>query len=69
MTKGATRGKESKWAEGVFHVALELDEEGWKPALGRALGKRPWLRRVSPRDRAGMVAVIQAAKRRFGLGE
>ena len=52
-----------------MHVAFELDDQGWKLALGTRLGKQPWLRRVSPRDREGILAVIEAAKARFRLGD
>ncbi len=69
MTKGATRGRESNRAGAVLHVAFELDDQGWKLALGTRLGKQPWLRRVSPRDREGILAVIEAAKARFRLGD
>jgi transposase len=67
MTKGATRWKEGTPFGVVLHVACELDDQGWKLAFGTVLGKRPWLRRVSPRDRQGILAAMEAAKARFGL--
>jgi transposase len=69
MTKDATRCGEGKWAEAVLHVAFELDDQGWKLAFGTRLGKEPWLRRVGPRDREGILAGMEGAKARFGLDE
>lgn len=66
-TTGATRGVEDRTAGCVLHVALELDDEGWKLAFGRELSGRAWLRRVRPRDREAVLREIRAAKRRFGL--
>lgn len=67
MSKGATRGNEGKSGGAVVHVAFELDDQGWKLAFGTKLGKRPWFRRVPPRDREAILAAIEAAKKRFGL--
>lgn len=69
MSKDATRGKQGTKIATVVHVAFELDDQGWKLAFGTKLGRRPWYRRVAPRDRAGILAAVEAAKARFGLDE
>lgn len=51
----------------TLHLALELDDEGWKLGFTTGLGQRPRERRIRPRDGTALLEEIERAKRRFGL--
>lgn len=68
-TTGATRWAKDTTAECVLHMAMELDDEGWKLAFGVELAGRARLRRVRPRDREAVLREIEMAKQHWRLAE
>jgi transposase len=65
-TKEVLQG-EINAAQGVLYMALELSVKKWKTALS-AGGTKVRQYGVEGGDRAGLLAVIEKAKQRFGLG-
>lgn len=51
----------------TLHLALELDDEGWKLGFTTGMAQRPRERRIQPRDGAVLLKEVERAKRRFGL--
>jgi len=52
-----------------FYMAMELSQKEWKLGFSVGPGQAPRLRSVPGRDLGGLVAEIQLARERFGLGK
>ncbi len=50
-------------------MAMELSQKEWKLGFSVGPGQAPRLRSVARRDLGGLIAEIQLARERFGLGE
>jgi transposase len=64
MTRSAVSVNET-----VLFVAFELGKKTWKLAVTTGFGMAPWLQTVAGGDVGAVVAVIAAARARFGLPE
>jgi transposase len=53
--------------EAVLFVAFELGKKTWKLALTTGFGRAPWLQTVAGGDVGAVMAVLAAARARFGL--
>ena len=51
----------------ALYVALELSKATWKLGFTTSRTQRAWIRDVPARDKAGFLAEIEKAKKRFGL--
>jgi hypothetical protein len=52
-----------------LYMAMELSQKEWKLGFSVGPGQAPRLRSVAGRDLGGLMAEIQLARERFGLGK
>lgn len=63
----AATGIAHEWSGPVLHMALELDDAGWKLGFTTGLAQRPRVRVVRPRDTSALLREVEAARHRFGV--
>jgi transposase len=54
---------------GILMMAMELGESGWLLGFASAFGQKPLRRKVASRDGKALLAQVQWAKQRLGLGD
>ena len=69
MKTAATRHEKDNSATLALYLAFELGEKTWKLGFTTGAGQRPRLRTVTARDVAAVLAEVERAKERFGLGK
>jgi transposase len=67
MSQTASGSKDIK--QGKVFLAMELGWESWKLAFSAGLDQRIWEVTVAARNRAGFLAAVDRARKRFGLLE
>ena len=67
-TAAACQEQDSGFAQ-TLYLAFELGENSWSLGLTPGIGQRPRGRMIVARDIEAVLVEIDAAKRRFGLGE
>lgn len=69
MTTAAARTEKHSQVSTFLHLALELSQNSWKLAFSTGLGQKARHRNVPAGNATALMAEIDKARERFGLGE